>query len=71
MNFTVELTSAAHLPCLIDAFRRNGCVADRAAATRCRVLHPSATDEDEARVEVAFFLRAWQLRHPQVKATIC
>ena len=71
MKFTVEITSAAHLPSLIDAFRRNGCVAVRAAATRCRVIHTSAHDEQEARLEVAFFLRAWQLRHPHVDATIC
>ena len=70
MECTVEITSAALLPALIDAFRRNGCEADRAAPTRCRVIH-NADSTQEARAEIAFFLRAWQLRHPDVEATIC
>jgi hypothetical protein len=71
MKLTVEITSANLLPALIDAFRRNGCLADRAAPRRCRVVHAQARDEEEARMEIAFFLRAWQLRHPEVEAIIC
>jgi hypothetical protein len=70
MELTVEITSAALLPSLIDAFRRNGCEADRCAETSCRVVH-RGHDETEARLEVAFFVRAWQLRHPDVEATVC
>jgi hypothetical protein len=69
MELTVEITSPALLPALMDAFRRNGCRAERAAPTRCRVVH-CGDDAAEARVEIAFFLRAWQLRHPEIDAKL-
>lgn len=69
MELTVEISSAAVLPVLIDAFRRSGCRVERAASTSCSVFHP-AHDEAEARLEVTFFLRAWQLCHPGVEAKI-
>jgi hypothetical protein len=69
MELTIEISCAALLPALIDAFTRGGCRVQRYAETSCRVVH-SAHDEAEARLEVAFFLRAWQLCHPGVDARI-
>jgi hypothetical protein len=70
MNLTVEITRAVLLPDLIDALRRSGCLAERAASSACRVVHVHASSAEEARIEVAFFLRAWELRHPGVAVTI-
>jgi hypothetical protein len=43
---------------------------DRTAADACRVTHPFATSDSEALLEVAFFVRAWQLGYPHVGTTI-
>jgi hypothetical protein len=70
MPMTVEITDGALLAELIDAFARGGCRADRTTERACHVDHPLATSKAEAALEVAFFLRAWQLRHPGVAATL-
>jgi hypothetical protein len=67
---TVEIDDGTLLGDLIDALTRGGCHADRTADRACRVVHPLASTKDEAVLEVAFFLRAWQLRHPGVAATL-
>jgi hypothetical protein len=48
---------------LIAALRRSGCTARRIGPYSCAVKHDAAVNETEARVEVAFFLRAWESRH--------
>ena len=55
---------------LMSAFLRNGCVAQRVAADSCLVVHVQASDADEARQELDFFLRAWQLQHPTASAFV-
>lgn len=70
MAVTVEITDEALLTDLMRALARSGCRVDRMAKSACRVIHPLATNEDEALLEVAFFLRAWQLGHPDVGTTI-
>jgi hypothetical protein len=70
MAMTVQITCGELLSDLIDAFARSGCVANRTAATSCQIVHPLASDQREAWLEVAFFLRAWQLRHPGVGAEL-
>jgi hypothetical protein len=70
MSITVEITCGELLTDLMDAFARSGCLAHRAGATACRVLHPLASNEREAWLEVAFFTRAWELAHPGVGATL-
>ena len=70
MPITVEITDGKLLTDLIDAFRRSGCSAQRTTSSACRVVHSLASSKDEAVLEVAFFLRAWQLRHPGVGATL-
>jgi hypothetical protein len=67
---TVEITRADLLADLMETFSRSGCPATPTAATRCHVRHPAASSDREAWLEVAFFLRAWQLAHPGIAATL-
>jgi hypothetical protein len=70
MALTVEITQPALLPDLISGLERSGCVADRVAPSACRVRAVGGANGTEERLELAFFLRAWQLNHPGVEATI-
>jgi hypothetical protein len=55
---------------LIDSFLKNDCVAHAVGMRLCQVIHVHADDPEQARVEVTFFLRSWQLRHPGVTAEL-
>jgi len=55
---------------LILSLRRGGCPARRTGPRSCSVEHTSAVDEREARIELAFFLRAWRARHGGVRALL-
>jgi hypothetical protein len=55
---------------LIDSLRRGGCPARRTGARSCSVELVAAVDEREARIELAFFLRAWRARHGGVRALL-
>jgi hypothetical protein len=55
---------------LVTAFRSSGCAARRTGILCCAVEHDAALDEMEARVEVTFFLRAWQARHRFAHASL-
>lgn len=55
---------------LIDSFRRGGCPALRTGLRSCEVDLTGAADEREARIELAFFLRAWRARHGGVRALL-
>jgi hypothetical protein len=70
MPMKVEITDGNLLADLVDALRRGGCRASRETKASCRVVHPLASNENEALLEVAFFVRAWQLHHPSVGATV-
>jgi hypothetical protein len=70
MALVVEITQADLLPDLIFGLKRSGCVADRLAPSACRVRDVGAASREEARLELAFFVRAWQLGHPGVEVTI-
>jgi hypothetical protein len=70
MAMTVEITDSDLLTDLMNAFARSGCIANRATGRACRVIHPLASNAEEALLEVAFFIRAWQLRHPDVGAKL-
>jgi hypothetical protein len=54
------------LPELADRFRQNDCIVFGLSESSLDVLHQAAHDDHEAREEVAFFVRAWQLAHPGV-----
>jgi hypothetical protein len=70
MQLTVELSDGKLLSELVDALKRSGCRAQKTSHSACHVVHPLASDENEALLEVAFFIRSWQLRYPGVGATL-
>ena len=55
---------------LVSSLRRSGCPARRTGPWSCTVRHATAVDEREARVELVFFLRAWQSRHDRAHASL-
>jgi hypothetical protein len=67
-SLTVYVSSPDLVEDLMASFRRGGCVARRTGVRSCSVDHPA--DEREARIEVAFFLRAWRTRHGRVRALL-
>jgi hypothetical protein len=69
-ELTVHLNRADLVDDLVAAFRASGCAARRIGLRSCAVEHAAAYDDNEARVEVTFFVRAWQLRHPVARASL-
>jgi hypothetical protein len=66
MEVRVTISIGAFLPELIDSLRNAGCFAAQLSNHTCAVRYPRALDEREARSEVEFFVRAWQLTRPSV-----
>jgi hypothetical protein len=66
----VRLTDPHLLPELIRALVRGGCRPVMVDSRSCAVTHPDAIDAAEADAEIAFFVRAWALRHPDVVAQL-
>ena len=69
-SVTVNLSGADLVDDLVDALKLGGCLAWRTGPRTCRVEHVAALDEKEARVEVAFFLRAWGARRDGAQASL-
>lgn len=55
---------------LSEALLHGDCLCIPAQDETCEVLHPYAFDEREARIELTFFLRAWQLGRPDFRAEL-
>jgi hypothetical protein len=55
---------------LMARLLRSGCVTQRLDRHTCLVLHVYADDADEAKQELSFFLKAWQLGNPHVSAFV-
>ena len=70
MPIEVRISEPPLLDELMAALLRNGCIAQRVAADSCLVMHVQASHGGEARQELDFFVRAWQLRHPNVSASV-
>jgi tRNA threonylcarbamoyladenosine modification (KEOPS) complex Pcc1 subunit len=70
MSMQVHISDPALLRELVDSFLKHGCIAQPLGGDSCLILHVSARDATEARREVAFFLRAWQLAYPDVCAEL-
>jgi hypothetical protein len=66
----VDLNRPDLLDDLVASLRRAGCSVRRLGWRSCVVDHAEAADETEARVEVGFYLRAWQLRHRNAVALL-
>lgn len=62
----VQISDSRCLGTLIDDLVRGGCLPAKVDDETVEVVHPAASDADEAWTELRFFLRAWQSRHPQV-----
>ena len=62
----VHVSDSRCLGTLIDDLARGGCVPAKVDDETVEVVHPAASDADEAWTELSFFVRAWQSRHPQV-----
>jgi hypothetical protein len=69
-TLTVHVNRAELVEDLIGAFRQSGYTAERTGPWSCAVEHANALDEQEARVEVTFFLRAWGARHNRAQASL-
>ncbi len=70
MTLRLELSDEQLLPDLMGALARHGCSADLLTPNACRIVCPGSWTSREARVEIGFFVRAWQVRHPDVKADL-
>ena len=69
-SLVVDLNRPDLIDDLVASLQRSGCSARRIGWRSCAVEHADATDETEARVEVAFYLRAWQTRHGNARALV-
>jgi len=67
---TVHVNRPELVDDLVRALRKSGCRVRRTGPWSCAVEHVEATDENEARVEVTFFLRAWQSHHRCARAAV-
>jgi len=66
----VRLSDPSHARELALALARGDCMVTPAGLDTLTVVHPFASDEEEARTELLFFLRAWQARHPEVSVQL-
>ena len=67
---TVHVNRAELVEDLVSSFRESGYKAERTGPWTCAVVHADALDEEEARVEVTFFLRAWGARQDRAQALL-
>jgi hypothetical protein len=70
MTLRIDVNDEELLADLMGALARHGCLTNRIAPNACRVVCPRARDAREARLEVGFFIRAWQAHHPGVEAIL-
>jgi ABC-type amino acid transport substrate-binding protein len=68
MDVIVEITQAVLLPELMTGLADCGCRAESVTRSACRVVQPYSSPE--ARVELVFFLRAWEIHHPGVETAV-
>jgi len=66
----VYVNRAELLEDLVSSFLQSGYTAERTGPWTCAVEHADALDEQEARVEVTFFLRAWGARHHRAQVSL-
>jgi hypothetical protein len=70
MTLRIDVNDEQLLADLMAALARNGCLTNRIGPSTFRVVSPRARNAREAQVEIAFFVRAWQVRHPGVEAVL-
>jgi hypothetical protein len=70
MTMKLELSDEKLLGELMGVLTRHGCRADQITPNVCRIVYPRAWTAREARLELTFFVRAWQANHPGVRAVL-
>jgi hypothetical protein len=70
MTLRLELNDELLLTDVMDALALHGCLLDRVAPNVCRIVCPRSWTAHEAQLEIGFFVRAWQARHPGVNAVL-
>ena len=55
---------------LVETLRRGDCVSSRVRDDELDVTHPQAETDVVARMELRFFLRAWQAQHSHVRVDL-
>ena len=70
MTIRLELSDEDLLGELMGALAQQGCLTEQIGPNDCRVVCPRSWTMREARLEVGLFVRAWQARHPGVRAAL-
>lgn len=65
----IRLAHPTLVDALIETLRAASCRVDRLPDDELEISHTEASSEAEERMELVFFLRAWE-RHAGVRATI-
>jgi hypothetical protein len=66
----VHLSDSSLRAILMEDLLRGGCVPSVAEDGTLDVAQPDARDAREARLELTFYLRVWQARHPGVEVSL-
>jgi hypothetical protein len=66
----IRLSHPDYLIDLAQALLAGDCLSYRVSSDTLEVLHADASDDAEAERALIFFLRAWQMAHPQVAADL-
>ncbi len=66
----VHVSDPRKLHDLRSAFGEVECISMAVGDDTLVVVHPCAVDDDEARIELSFFLKAWKARRPGVEVTV-
>jgi len=70
MTMKLELSDEKLLGELMGVLAGHGCRADQIAPNVCRIVYPRAWTARDAQLELTFFVRAWQVNHPGVRAVL-
>ena len=62
----VHVSDSSYLHELVHDLLRGGCVPRTVGEETLEVVYPEADSPEEARTELAFFVKAWQSTHPHV-----
>jgi hypothetical protein len=63
----IKLSDPIHVDELDATLRESEIVSVRADESTLVVLHPLATDESEANIELTFFVKAWCALRPELQ----
>jgi hypothetical protein len=66
----VQLSDPAHLDDLIEFLERSSCVVEQTGSSELRVSIPKSLRPDAERLELALYLRVWEVTHPGIEAAV-